>query len=74
LKNPSQKRAGGVTQGVGPEFETPVLPKNKQKKKGCGSHLEFLAPVEETSGICAGLVGPKSVDSLLQDRMKVLCG
>jgi hypothetical protein len=28
-KNPSQKRAGGVVQGVGPEFK----PQNKQTKK-----------------------------------------
>jgi hypothetical protein len=27
-KNPSQKRTDGGAQGVGPEFKTPVLPKN----------------------------------------------
>jgi hypothetical protein len=30
-KHPSQKRAGGVTQGVGPEFK----PQNRKKKKKC---------------------------------------
>jgi hypothetical protein len=32
-KHPSQKRAGGMTQGVDPEFKTPGLPKKKKKKK-----------------------------------------
>jgi hypothetical protein len=31
-KNPSQKRAGGVAQGVGPEFK-PQYRKTKQNKK-----------------------------------------
>jgi hypothetical protein len=30
LKNPSQKRAGGVSQGVGPEFKTQYLKKKKK--------------------------------------------
>jgi hypothetical protein len=29
--NPSQKRAGGVAQGVGPEFKPPVPQKKKKK-------------------------------------------
>jgi hypothetical protein len=32
-KNPSQKRAGGVAQGVGPEFKHPIPKKKKKKKK-----------------------------------------
>jgi hypothetical protein len=32
-KNPSQKRAGGVTQGVGPEFKPQYCKKNKNKNK-----------------------------------------
>jgi hypothetical protein len=32
LKNPSQKRAGGVAQGEGPEFK-PQYHKKKKKKK-----------------------------------------
>jgi hypothetical protein len=31
LKNPSQKRIGGVTQGVGPEFKPQYHPKKKKK-------------------------------------------
>jgi hypothetical protein len=33
LKNPSEKRAGGVTQGVGPEFKPPFQQKKKEKRK-----------------------------------------
>jgi hypothetical protein len=33
LKNPSQKRAGGVAQGVDPEFKSQY---HKKKKKGGG--------------------------------------
>jgi hypothetical protein len=33
LKKKLQKRAGGVAQGVGPEFKTPYLKKKKKKKK-----------------------------------------
>jgi hypothetical protein len=33
LKNPSQKRAGGVAQGVGPDFKPQYQKTNKQKKK-----------------------------------------
>jgi hypothetical protein len=32
-KNPSQKRAGGVTQGVGPEVKPHLIPQKKKKKK-----------------------------------------
>jgi hypothetical protein len=38
-KNPSQKRAGGVAQGVGPEFNPSTTKKKKKKKK---------------SGVCTG--------------------
>jgi hypothetical protein len=31
-KNPSQKRAGGVAQGVGPEFKPSTTKKKKRKK------------------------------------------
>jgi hypothetical protein len=31
-KNPSQKRAGGVTQGVGPEFKPHYNQKKKKRK------------------------------------------
>jgi hypothetical protein len=31
-KNPSQKRAGGVAQGVGPEFKPQYCKKKKKKK------------------------------------------
>jgi hypothetical protein len=33
-KNSSQKRAGGVAQGVGPEFKPQYQKKKKKKKKG----------------------------------------
>jgi hypothetical protein len=33
LKNPSQKRAGGVAQGIGPEFKHQCRKKKKKKKK-----------------------------------------
>jgi hypothetical protein len=33
LKNPSQKRAGGVAEGVGPEFKPQYLKKKKKGKK-----------------------------------------
>jgi hypothetical protein len=32
-KNPSQKRAGGVAQGAGPEFKPQYHKKKKKKKK-----------------------------------------
>jgi hypothetical protein len=32
-KNPSQKRAGGVAQGIGPEFKPQYCKKKKKKKK-----------------------------------------
>jgi hypothetical protein len=32
-KNPSQKRAGGVTQGVGPEFKPQYCKKKTKKNK-----------------------------------------
>jgi hypothetical protein len=31
-KNPSHKRAGGVTEGVGPEFKPKYLKKKKERK------------------------------------------
>jgi hypothetical protein len=34
LKNPSQKRAGGVAQGIGPEFK-PQYHKQNNNKKDC---------------------------------------
>jgi hypothetical protein len=34
-KNPSQKRAGGVAQGVGPEFKSQYCKKRKNKKISC---------------------------------------
>jgi hypothetical protein len=34
LKLPSQKRAGGVAQDIGPEFK-PQYHKKKKKKRGC---------------------------------------
>jgi hypothetical protein len=38
-KNPSQKRAGGVTEGVGPEFK-PQYRKKKRKKRKEGEKKE----------------------------------
>jgi hypothetical protein len=35
-KNPSQKRAGGMAQGVGPEFKPQYHKKKKKKKKRTG--------------------------------------
>jgi hypothetical protein len=32
IKNPSQKRAGGVARGVAPEFKA-LVPKKKKKRK-----------------------------------------
>jgi hypothetical protein len=32
-KNPSQKRAGGVAEGVGPEFKPQYWKKKKKRKK-----------------------------------------
>jgi hypothetical protein len=32
-KNPSQKRAGGVAQGAGPEFKSQYHKKKKKEKK-----------------------------------------
>jgi hypothetical protein len=37
-KNPSQKRAGGVAQGVGPEFKNPSTVKKKKEKMGTEVH------------------------------------
>jgi hypothetical protein len=39
LKNPSQKRAGGVAQGVGPEFKPQYCQK---KKKLMGSNVNLI--------------------------------
>jgi hypothetical protein len=33
LENPSQKRAGGVAQGVGPEFKSQYYKKKKKERK-----------------------------------------
>jgi hypothetical protein len=38
-KNPSQKRAGGVTQGVGPEFKFQYHKKKKKKEKYLDTHV-----------------------------------
>jgi hypothetical protein len=40
LKNPSQKRTGGVVQGVGPEFKPQQCKKKKKKKKQVKTVLE----------------------------------
>jgi hypothetical protein len=32
-KNPSRKRAGGIAQGIGPEFKLQYCKKKKKKKK-----------------------------------------
>jgi hypothetical protein len=40
LKNPSQERVGGVTQGVGPEFK----PQYQKKKKNPKISLFFFKP------------------------------
>jgi hypothetical protein len=34
-KNPSHKRAGGLAQGVGPEFKPPYHKKKKKKREVC---------------------------------------
>jgi hypothetical protein len=39
-KNPSQKRAGGVAQGVNAEFK-PQYHKRKEKKKNCNIPASF---------------------------------
>jgi hypothetical protein len=36
LKNPSQKRAGGVVRGVDPEFKSQHRQKKKKRNKGEG--------------------------------------
>jgi hypothetical protein len=40
-KNPSQKRAGGVAQGLGPEFNPQYYKKNKKKKLFSLTYLFF---------------------------------
>jgi hypothetical protein len=40
LKNPSQKRAGGVAQGVGPELK-PQYPHRKKKKQPKNQNPSF---------------------------------
>jgi hypothetical protein len=42
LKNPLQKRAGGVAQGVGPEFKTQYHKKKKQKTQNLDTLLVVL--------------------------------
>jgi hypothetical protein len=42
-KTPSQKRAGGVAQGVGPEFKSQYR-KKKKRKKSFSSEGGFLMP------------------------------
>jgi hypothetical protein len=37
-KNPSQKRAGGVAQGVGPEFKLQYCKKRKKKANDACTH------------------------------------
>jgi hypothetical protein len=41
-KNPSQKRAAGVTEGVGPEFK-PQYHKKKKKKNSTENSVKFEA-------------------------------
>jgi hypothetical protein len=44
LKNPSQKWAGGVAQGVGPDFKSQYSKRQKKKKKealGCKLNLGY---------------------------------
>jgi hypothetical protein len=41
-KNPSQKRAGGVSQGVGPEFKPQYLKKKRKKKKNTNTNKCWL--------------------------------
>jgi hypothetical protein len=54
-KNLSQKRAGGVAQGVGPEFKTPVLQNKKTKKDGgvvyMLARLQVQIPVPHTTSL-----------------------
>jgi hypothetical protein len=40
-KNPSQKRAGGVAQGVGPEFKLQYCKQQQQKTNKLGEGVEF---------------------------------
>jgi hypothetical protein len=48
LKNPSQKRAGGVAQGEAPEFKPQYCKKKKKKKMGAlpFSVLEAGVPIQ----------------------------
>jgi hypothetical protein len=48
-KNPSQKRAGGVAQGVGPEFK-PQYSKNKNKTKPNPGVWRIVLPNKVPSG------------------------
>jgi hypothetical protein len=41
-KNSSQKRAGGVAQGVGPEFKPQYQKKKKKKKPHYFQHVEMI--------------------------------
>jgi predicted PP-loop superfamily ATPase len=43
-KNPSQKRAGGVIQGVGPEFKPQVLQKKKKNREKQSMILHTCSP------------------------------
>jgi hypothetical protein len=45
LKNPLQKRAGGVAQGVDPEFKLQHQKKKKKKKNHHHKNLKFLGVV-----------------------------
>jgi hypothetical protein len=55
LKNPSQKRAGGVSQGVGPEFK-PQHPikenKTRNKQKRAGGLVQLI---KHLSSMCVAL-------------------
>jgi hypothetical protein len=48
LKNPSQKRAGGVAQGLGPEFKRQYCKNEKKKKDLEGSEAEDLDDIPGT--------------------------
>jgi hypothetical protein len=58
-KHPSQKRAGGMTQGVDPEFKTPGLPKKKKKKSRKhlsrdleSGNLSYMLPMDGQMAPC----------------------
>jgi hypothetical protein len=48
-KHPSQRRAGGVAQGVAPEFKPQYQKKKKKKKKTC-EHLHFSTRLSAPGG------------------------